>query len=95
MSRPRRGWHCLSGETAWSDARRAAAVSLSVRPIKGFFCAAQKAHRKVGLIALLRKDPLAGSCREAATARALNGGRAPFQAGPPKVQISFLRMRRF
>jgi hypothetical protein len=56
VSRPRRGWHCLSGETAWSDARRAAAVSLSVRPIKGFFCAAQKAHRKVGLIALLRKD---------------------------------------
>jgi hypothetical protein len=62
---------------------------------KGLFLRRTKSPPEGGLDRTLAEGLPAGSCREAGTARALNGGRAPLQAGPPKVQISFLRMRRF
>jgi len=61
--------------------------------MKSSFCAAQEAHQKVGLIALLRKDdchlPIdRHSPRESRTVA------APLQAGLLKFKF-LLRMRRF
>ncbi len=55
---------------------------------KGLFLRRTRSPPEGGLDRTLAEGSLAGSCREAGTARELNPGQGPLQAGPPKVQIS-------
>ena len=65
----------------------------ATRPMKGSFCAAQEAHQKVGLIALLRKDTATFLSTGSHHARA-ERSRVPCRRGLLKFKF-LVRMRRF